>query len=505
MGQIRNVVIVGGGTAGWMTASLLAKHLDAQITLIESPDVPPVGVGEATIIHMTDFLKDMGLSERDWMRSCNATYKEGIRFEHFYERGARYWHPFQDAVDGPHITNFWIYRYLTDGLSEDSYFDLCYGNTVLNATNRIDADSKVNFETITDITQYTYQLEAVAFGQLLRDQIALPGGVVHIVDEVTDVTVAANGDVDHVVTRGHGDLTADLFVDCSGFRSLLLEQALGEAFVPFAELPNDRAIAVRLPYEDKERELHPYTTATALDAGWVWNIPLYSRIGVGYVYSSHYRSEREAEQELRAHLGEARVAELDFHHLRMRVGRHRRLWRNNVVAIGLAGGFVEPLESTGIELSQVGAELLLWALAARPDHGFVTRELYNHRMQGWYDEILDFLQLHYLLTNRDDSEYWRDQRYPDRPISDALREKLFSYRQGFAQPEDGNVFKHTSWHTLLIGMRYIPTLEQMGAPDPDDFAKMTAVMERHHEQALARSQSAPSHYQFLREHIYDEP
>jgi flavin-dependent dehydrogenase len=507
MAEIRRIAIVGGGTSGWMTASLLAKQLggDVEITLVESEGVPTVGVGEATIIHMTAFLKAMGLSERDWMRACNATYKEGIRFRGFYDRDQEYWHPFQDAVDGAHVTNFWVYRHLTEGLPVESYFERCYPNTVLNAANRVNEASKVNLDAVRDVADYTYHLEASAFHRLLRDRIALPLGVRHLVDDVIDARVGADGNVEAVVTRGHGDLTADLFVDCTGFRSLLIEGALGEEFVDCRHiLPNDRAIAARMPYVDPESELHPYTSATALEAGWVWHIPLFSRIGTGYVYSSRYRSPEEAESEFRAHLGEERARDLEMHHIQMRVGHHRRAWVGNVVAIGLAMGFVEPLESTGIELSQIGAEFLLWALAIRRESSFVTRTLYNRAVLERYAEILDFLQLHYALTVREDSEYWRDLKHHDHELRDGLTEKLIRYRRGFGEPEPAPVFKETSWHTLLVGFRYLPRLADIGQPRPADLSRMSAIMDEAHRVATQRAATQGSHRDFLRTHIYTE-
>ncbi len=507
MAEIRRVTIVGGGTSGWMTASLLAKHLgDAlEITLVESAAVPTVGVGEATIIHMTAFLKAMGLSERDWMRACNATYKEGIRFRDFYDVGHAYWHPFQDAVDGPHITNFWVYRHLTEGLSHDSYFELCYPNTVRNAANRVNEASKTNFDAVRDVADYTYHLEATAFHALLRDRIALPLGVRHVVDDVTDVRVGPAGDVEAVVTRGHGELTADLFVDCTGFRSLLIEGALGEAFEDRTDvLPNDRAIAARVPYVDADDEMHPYTTATALDAGWAWHIPLHSRIGAGYVYASRYRSPDEAEAEFRRHLGEERVRDVEMHHIQMRVGHHRRAWVGNVVAIGLAMGFVEPLESTGIELSQIGAEYLLWALGIRRESSFVTRRLYNRAVIERYAEIIDFLQLHYALTNREDTEYWRDLKHREHAMRPGLEEKLIRYRRGFNEAEPAPVFKETSWHTLLVGYRFIPRLTDIGVPRAADLSRMRAIMDESRRVAAEQAKAQASHRAFLSEHIYAE-
>ena len=356
-GEIKRILIVGGGTSGWITACILSKHLKGiEITLVESSDIPTVGVGEATIIHMNDFLNAMGLKEENWMPFCNATYKEGIHFRDFYRKGTQYWHPFQHI--NPELTDFWIHKYYREQLSVDSYFDYCYSNTVRNRSNRIDLESKRNRDGAGGFL-YTYHLDAGLFADHLKKFVAIPAGVIHIVDDVTDARLAEDGSIAGIETTSNGTLTADLYVDCSGFKSMLLGGKLQEPYLDYNHrVPNDRAIAVRVPYQNRDREMHPYTRATALDAGWVWNIPLWHRIGTGYVYSSQYKSAEEAELELRQHLGEERVKDLNCHHITMKIGKFEKTWSKNVVAIGLAGGFIEPLESTGIELAQLGAEFL---------------------------------------------------------------------------------------------------------------------------------------------------
>lgn len=499
--RISTVLIVGGGTAGWMSACILSRRCpDLDITLIESSDIPTVGVGEATIIHMTDFLKEMNLKETDWMTGCNATYKEGICFRNFYEPGKHYWHPFQSI--NLQATDYWLQKHYTEGCGIDSYFDYCYSNTVRNTRNRINLENKINFDEIRSIN-YTYHLDAGLFAQFLKQNIARPAGVRHVVDDVTEVELDETGFVDHVRTRGHGELRADLYIDCSGFRSLLLGKTLGEPFEDYLQkVPNDRAIAVRVPYEDKDAELRPYTSATALSAGWVWNIPLWHRLGTGYVFSSHYLSPEDAEAELRRHLGEERVRNLDFHHIRMRIGRFRDTWRNNVAAIGLAAGFIEPLESTGIELAQLGAEELAQYLRTRPSNAFVNRRLYNEKMRIVYNEIVDYIQLHYILTNREDTPYWRDQKYGERPLSDELLGKLARREGSFARDESGHVFSNTAWNCILIGMRRLPPKENLPAPDPATLADASRQLEANHRRALEQAQAGPTHREYLAEHIY---
>ncbi len=506
-GAIKKILIVGGGTSGWMTACFLSKRLDnVEVILVESSDIPTVGVGESTIIKMNYFLREMGLVEKDWMPSCNATYKEGIYFQDFYNKGEHFWHPFQ--VVNPELTDYWIHKYYKEGLSVDSYFDYCYSNTVKNQNNRIDLETKINLNEVKNIS-YTYHLDAGLFAQHLKSFIALPGGVIHLVDEVTEINLDEDGSVSGVETGANGTMTADLYVDCSGFRSLLLGDKLKEPYLDYQDrIPNDRAIAVRVPYQDRDREMHPYTSATALDAGWVWNIPLWHRLGTGYVYSSEYKSEDEAELELRQHLGEDRVKELPFHHIRMKIGKYQNTWKKNVVAVGLSAGFVEPLESTGIELAQLGAGTLSLQLKNSCSNRFTNQQLYNDKMQSVYDDITDFIQLHYVLTDREDTDYWRDQKYSGTALRSDVLAKLTRRATSFSSPEHGELFTNDAWNSLLIGMRMIPQPIAFRGVDPGKYAAANKVMEENlrkaKRQAVGYSNGVknPSHCEYLAETIY---
>lgn len=505
--KIQNILIVGGGTAGWMAACILGKRVpDMNITLIESSDVPTVGVGEATIVRMARFLSDMGLGEKDWMTACNATYKEGIFFSGFHSKGTHYWHPFQTVSTD--VTDMWLHRYYQERLEVNSYFDMCYSNTVRNGRNRINLENKVNLDKIQQIN-YTYHLDAGRFAQHLKENIAKPAGVKHIVDNVIDVEMAENGWVAGIVTAGNGTLKADLYVDCTGFQSLLLQGKLKEEFVSYLDkLPNDRAIAMRVPYSDPNQEMHPFTSATALDAGWVWKIPLWHRLGTGYVYSSRYKTESEAEEELRRHLGEERVKDLQAHHIKMRIGRCARTWRHNVVAIGLAAGFVEPLESTGIELAQLGAEFLADSLLERPSNASICQRVYNAKMQVVYDEIADYIQLHYILTNREDTPYWYDQKYSDAPLRHETLAKLVRREVSFASDESGDVFSNTSWNCILIGMRKLPLRANMHRVDGSKYREACKAMDENFRASKRQSveiyggRKNPTHFEFLSSTVY---
>lgn len=508
-GRIKKILIVGGGSSGWMTSCILSKRLeDVEITLIESSDIPTVGVGESTIVKMNEFLREMGLVEKGWMSSCNATYKEGIRFQDFYRKGEHFWHPFQPVP--PEVTDYWIHKYYKENLSIESYFSYCFSNTVRNQNNRINLENKINLDKIRNV-DYTYHLDAGLFAEHLKKYVALPAGVKHIVDDVTDVNIAEDGSVSGVETAANGTITAGLYIDCSGFRSLLLGNKLEEPFIDYNhKVPNDRAIAVRMPYQNRDREMHPFTDSTALSAGWVWTIPLWHRIGTGYVYSSSHQSPDDAELELRQHLGEDRVKDLPFHHIKMRIGKYQNTWKKNVAAIGLAAGFVEPLESTGIELAQFGASMLSLQLQGNCSNWSVGQQLYNHKMQSIYDDITDFIQLHYVLTDREDSEYWRDQKYASAPLSPKVVDILSRRAVTFSVPEQGQLFDNVAWNSILIGMHVIPKPSVFREIDPKEFAKADKAMKENlrkaKREAVAVSNGVknPTHYEYLAQTVYKD-
>ena len=290
---------------------------------------------------------------------------------------------------------------------------------------------------------------------------------------------------------------------------MLLNGAMKQPFIDFNDrLPNDRAIAIRMPYQDRDKEMHPYTSATALDAGWVWNIPLWHRIGTGYVYSSQYKSEDDAELEFRQHLGEDRVKDLNAHHIRMRIGKYEQTWTKNVVGIGLAGGFVEPLESTGIELAQLGAGFLSWLLKKNPSNRAISQHIYNAKMQSVYDEVSEYIRLHYILTNREDTDYWRDQKYSDTEIPFNIIAKLTRREATFSNNETGDVFSNTAWNVLLIGMRHIPLAEIFNRSRPIDPKKyamankaMVANLQKAKKEAAIDPKN-PTHHEYLSKTVY---
>jgi len=471
------VVITGGGTSGWMTAAYLAKALDREvaITVVESASVGRIGVGEATFSTIRLFFEFLGLDETDWMPECNAAYKLAIKFVDWNRQRRHFYHPFQrlEQVRGHSVAEWWLKLLSADQPFDYSCFavpDLCDakrsprfhdGRTFCDA---YESQSRLESARGARMLQhlqlqypYAYHFDA----QLMADFLAgyaQRRGVTRVVDDVVEVPRRENGFIDAVVTRAHGAIRGDLFVDCTGFRGLLINQALGEPFVSFASsLLCDRAVALQVPSDPARDGIEPYTTATALSCGWVWNIPLLSRIGTGYVYSSAFATPEQAEAEFRRHLG-PRADGLPPNHIRMRVGRNERSWVGNCVAIGLSSGFVEPLESTGIFFIQHGIEELVTHF---PRRSFDTESIgaYNRAVGRCIDGVREFLTLHYWASTRDDTPFWQATKRDIRVEGEAA-ERMRLWRSRLPTSRTINPWFHGfeaySYAVMLLGLGQVP-------------------------------------------------
>lgn len=516
MVMIKKIVIVGGGSAGWMTAAWFSKTLqDINITLIESSDIPVIGVGESTLPAMVDFMKALGLEEKDWLPNCNGTYKSAISFKNFYRDGdPTMWYPFDPVpmIEGRPITRHWLHKFRHAPSFNDrySFYDYCFIHPALCEAGK----------TVRSMpgTTYAYHVDAGLLGEVLKDY-SKKGGIRHIVDTITTVNRAESGAIKSLSRKQGPDLEADLFIDCSGFRALLIGKNLEEPFDSYGEnLLCDTAIALRYPYEDKAAEMSSYTRCTALKSGWVWRVPLYSRLGCGYVYSSAHTSAEEAEREFRQHLGEARVKDCEARHIPMRVGKQRRTWVKNCVAIGLSAGFVEPLESTGLFLWQGCFQLLASMLQDRRDYTAADVDVYNANITRVVEIVRDFLVCHYVLTEREDTPFWKDVKYATK-VPEAVTEKLTTARLVLPDIEHINQFDKAGlagfsfqdgWQCILAGMNYLPfenevfKARQVSIYEKqvvDHIPKADAYAQKLQDHRSQLSQ-LPSHYEFLRNGIY---
>ncbi|MFL2856748.1 MAG: tryptophan halogenase family protein [Pseudohongiellaceae bacterium] len=465
--KIKNIVILGGGTAGWMAANLLHKkwqHLGIQVTVVESPDIGIIGVGEGSTPLLKVFFDSLDIEESEWMPACNATYKNGISFVDWstvagYES---YFHPFPTSLD--FATFGFLYKYSAlrrqglDLLAHPNRFSL-----LANLTEKRLAPLPA--ESFPFHFQYGYHFDSVLIGKFLRER-AKEKGIIHIEATVESVEQHDNGDIKSLKLNTEQDLSADFFVDCSGFASILIQKTLKVRFLPFAEnLFNDSAIAVPTEIDPN---LPSETVSTALSNGWVWKIPLTNRFGNGYVYSSQYTTPDEAEIELRTHLG-ILESDAEARHLKMKVGRTEQTWCKNCVAIGLSQGFIEPLEATALQFVYSTIDEFSTAF----EEGEFTnqyREDFNDRMNKNFEGIRDYIVLHYKTNSRIDTQYWIDNR-ENQNLSDNLKEMLNVWygvedlEAALTRLNIGQYYSQRSWTCLLAGMGIFPRQENLSVAD----------------------------------------
>ncbi len=444
------ITIVGGGTAGWMTAAALVKLLPhhAEVCLVESEEIGIVGVGEATLPHIRAFIQRIGLDEAEFMARTNATFKLGIEFRDWGRIGDSYIHPFGafgNDVNDVGFHHYWLRLQANVGSLED------YSLPIVAARAARFAPPHHDLRSILATFGYAYQFDATRFAPWLRE-VSETCGVHRIEGRVTEVRRNGDsGDISSVVLSDGQEISGDLFIDCSGFAALLLGKAIGEPFVDWSHwLPCDHAVA--MPTRAAPGPLLPYTSAIAMEAGWRWRIPLQHRVGNGYVYASGFITDQAAADRLRGVVEAEPLAEPRL--LRFRAGRRARSWVGNCVSVGLSGGFLEPLESTSIYLIQLAITQLI-ELFPKASVADSDRDEFNRVVDLEYDRIRDFLILHYHATTRDDTPFWNHVRTME--IPDTLKEKMDLFRRrGRVVKYRQGVFLEPSWLAVYFGQGVWP-------------------------------------------------
>ena len=462
---MRRIVIVGGGTAGWIVAGVLGSRFPRRgeqgvsITLIESRQQPPIGVGEGTWPTIRSTLKQIGVSETDLLRECDASFKQGSQFSRWVDGSDAdlYWHPFTlpaSYIDR-NVAPYWL-----EGPRRQSFAtSVCFQPEL--CANGL-APKQITTPEYAGLANYAYHLDAGKFVPFLQKHCVEKLGIRHVYDEIARVESDEAGFISHLVTRSGNQLAGDLFVDCSGFTSLLIGKHFG---VPFRACKDvlfvDKAWAVQVPYADEAAPIASATLSTAQSCGWVWDIGLSSRRGVGYVYSSSHVSDEKALEELRSYLSargdRSAAAELSFRNIGINSGYRQEYWTRNCVAVGLSAGFLEPLEASAIVMIELSAKSIANLLPGSRAAMYHAAHIFNQTFRYRWERIVDFLKLHYVLSRRTDSPFWSDNRRVE-SIPDSLRAGLEYWRthspwhDDFALREE--VFSAASYQYVLYGMGF---------------------------------------------------
>lgn len=482
------ICIVGGGSSGWMTATTITQLLEyEELTLIESSNIPISGVGESTIERIVSWVNLVGLDEAELLRNTNGSLKHSIKFTNFLKKDSGSFHyPFggQPSFDSK---TWWSHFTQNKHYSQNQYAQYINPLALVAERGKVDNSSA-----------YAFHFDATKFGLYLKENYC--EDVKHILADIVDCEKNEDG-IKHLILNDGSTIEADLFIDCTGFKSLLLGEYLEEPFIPYDHLiPNDSAWATQVPYNDKEKELVAYTECTAIENGWVWNIPLWSRIGTGYVFSSKHVSDEDAKQEFINHLHSKGfdTSECEFRKISMRVGRHQRTFVKNVVAIGLSAGFIEPLESNG--LFTVHDNLVnLYKTLRRGKPSQFMKDLYNASVSLAFDEFADFVAVHYAFTQREDTQYWKDnfnRSYDIVGVENYDKYGLTAFSR--------ELYKFSSYDKQDGGFHYIASgMNVCAYTFPEVAPQILSEMERVQGDWEEIVDKLPSVYEFLNKNIHN--
>lgn len=478
--RIKQIVIVGGGSAGWLTAGILAaehgtsKPGGLRVKLVESPDVKPIGVGEGTWPTMRDTLRKMGVSEADFIRECDASFKQASRFNRWVTGGDddTYYHPFALPQGYGDVNLVSLWQSLP---SKQPYAEVVSYQAHLCDQGR--APKQVTTPEWAAVANYAYHLDAGKFGQFLQKFCTEKLGVEHVLDHVRGVNSADNGDITSLQTETNGQIQGDLFIDCTGFASLLLGRHYGIPFISRKEtLFCDTAMALQVPNKDEDSPISSNTISTAQEAGWIWDIGLPTRRGTGHVYSSAHTTDDEAELALRAYIettgGAGKAGTV--RKIPINPGHRKTFWHRNCVAVGISAGFIEPLEASALALIELSAKMISDELPATREIMDLVAKRFNDRFRYRWDRIIDFLKLHYVLSQRTDSDFWLDNRKVE-TIPSHLLELLELWK--FQPPSRSDLFQieeifpSASYQYVLYGMGFEPEQVPSRQSDNTDLAR----------------------------------
>lgn len=526
---VNSVCIVGGGSSGWMTAAALAhKYPEINVTLIESPNIPTIGVGESTLGHINRYFRMLGLEDKDWMPACNATYKTSIKFTNFRKDGDFYHYPFgyRNESRFPPIAIHEMrhnekFRY-KDDLNHRSYAEIMHDSTLMTDAGKLTYNLDKKVEGFNFHTDTAYHMSADLFGEFLKERFC--DKIRHIVGTVDEVVYNEDKTNIKYLKTNKDTLTADLYIDCTGFKSLLIGE-MTEFFSFKPMLGNDRAVTCHVEYDDRDKQMQSVTNCQGMDYGWTFEIPLWDKIGYGYVFDSDYIDWEDAEKELCEYLGKDVK---NFNRINIRHGRQENPWVGNCLAVGLSFGFIEPLESTGLMTTHENILRLLDTLETRDRLvGSIDKEWYNITANLQMDAMYQFVAFHYASATRTDTPYWYDVVLNRRYVENKVDTK-----NGQINGPNGTLVSlakdvrgtHNNSETLreLDGYMYVlygqdycfrpnSIVDWFTFEDPQQRAQLHRQQEvmwtqyqQHRKKLLAHIETLPTHHQFLKENIYGE-
>ncbi|HEY2839084.1 MAG TPA: tryptophan halogenase family protein [Pirellulales bacterium] len=521
--RIKDIVILGGGTAGWMTAAYLGTHLQgsARITLLEAPAIGKIGVGEATIPNLQKVFFDyLGFKEREWMPHCNGSFKVGVRFINWRTPGAgspaargiaggpdHFDHPFGILADCDQIpmSHYWFLK-KHQGKTTEPYDYACFREPPL-----LDAKRSPCYMDGRPATRYAWHFDAHLVAAFLQKHATAKLGVVHVQDELDGVNFDDRGLIASLHTKSGRTLPGDLFIDCSGFRGLLINSALGEPFLDMNDhLLCNSAVASAVPNDDALHGVEPYTSAIAMNSGWTWKIPMLGRFGTGYVYSDQFATQDQATEDF-CKLWGLDPNKATLNKVRFRVGRNRRAWVKNCVSIGLASCFLEPLESSGIYFIYAALYQLVKHF---PNRNFdpILLDRFNAEIATMFDDTRDFIQAHFHFSPRMDTPFWRANK--ELQLTDNIREKIAMYKAGLPvnlpiadegsyygsfEAEFRNFWTNGSYYCILAGLGYLPDQPlPLLTHKSNSVAKAEELFARVKQQQRELLQALPSNFDYLR-------
>lgn len=461
---IKTIVIVGGGTAGWLSAGRIAAqhkcrlHKEINVILVESPNIPIIGVGEGTWPTLRSSLMKLGISETDFVRECDVSFKQGAKFCKWVDGTADdfYYHPLMlpQGFTKTNMAAHWHQQWQTQSSPLSFSQAVCFQEAICEKGL---APKMITTPEYNSVANYAYHLNAGKFSAFLQKHCCDNLGVTHILADVIHVNSADNGDIKSITTAQAGNIQGDLFIDCTGFSSLLLGQHLQVPFVDCSDiLFIDKALAVQIPYAEEDSPIASHTISTAQSAGWIWDIGLRHRRGIGHVYSSRHTREDSAVEELSRYLGPS-MDNADIRRIDIQPGHRQVFWKNNCVAVGLSAGFLEPLEASALVLVELSASMIAEQLPACREVMDIVAKRFNETFLYRWARIIDFLKLHYILSKRTDNAFWIDNRASE-TIPDSLHELMQLWRYHTPGDQDftsnNEVFPAASYQYVLYGMGF---------------------------------------------------